>query len=206
METKLLNQEWKEIWSVLLNDSVFNLKVNKWLIHRYLVYQLANARQVVAHSKTRWEVRWSTRKIYRQKGTWRARMWDNRSPIRIWGWVVFGPRNNVNFAIKMNKKERKLALCHLLSSKFQSNSLIVLDSISFNEIKTKNMLSVLKAISVDKTALLALPTKDEVIEKSWSNIPFLKIILVDYLNAKDLLKYNTLILLKDSVDKLNCIN
>lgn len=207
METKLLNQEWKEIWTVLLNDSVFNLEVDNWLIHRYLIYQLSNARRVVAHSKTRWEVKWSTRKLYRQKGTWRARVWDARSPIRIWWGVAFGPRNNVNFSISMNKKERRLALCHILSSKFKSDNLIVLDDINFSQIKTKNMISVLESLNVNEdSVLLAMSSKNEVVERSWNNLPKLKTILVGYLNPKDLLKYNKLILLKDSLDKLNSIS
>lgn len=205
METKILNQEWKEVWKIQLNDWVFNLDVNSWLIHRYLVYQLANARQVVAHTKTRWEVAWSTRKIYKQKWTWRARMWANRSPVRIWGWVVFGPRNNANFSLWMNKKERKLALCHILSLKAKNNNLIVLDNIEFSETKTKNMVWVLKVIPYEKNILLALNEKNSILEKSANNIPVVKTINLDYLNASDLLKYKTLVLLKDWVEKLNSL-
>lgn len=82
MKTKLLDQKWKEIGDIELNKSIFWLEENKGLVHRALVYQLSNNRQAVAHTKTRWERRWSTRKIYRQKWTGRARMWSNRSPIR----------------------------------------------------------------------------------------------------------------------------
>ena len=146
METKLLNQEGKDIWTVELNDWVFNVEVNEGLVHRYLVYQLANARQVVAHTKTRADRRGSTRKIYKQKGTGRARAGSNRSPIRKKWWVAFGPRNNANFTLSMNKKERRLALYSVLTNKVRNNNLIVLDKIEFNEIKTKNMVSVLNAI------------------------------------------------------------
>lgn len=205
METKLLNQEWKEIWTIELNDWVFGVDVNEGLIHRALVYQLSNARQVLAHTKTRWEVRWSTRKIFKQKWTWQARAWGNRSPIRIWGWVVFGPRNTVNFTKAMNKKERRLALCSILSSKVKSNNVIVLDTIKFSEIKTKNMENVLKAIPYKKNVLLVLSTKNELVEKSARNLPQVKTLTTDYLNIKDLLKYTTLVLLKDSVEKLNTL-
>lgn len=205
METKLLNQEWKEIWTIELNDSVFGVDVNEGLIHRALVYQLSNARQVVAHSKTRWEVRWSTRKIFRQKGTWKARAGGNRSPIRIGGWVTFWPRNTVNFTKSMNKKERRLALCSILSAKVKSNNVLVLDTLNFTEAKTKNMVSVLNAIPYTKNVLLALASKNEVIEKSSRNLPQVKTLTTDYLNMKDLLKYNTLVLLKDSVEKLNTL-
>lgn len=205
METKLLNQEWKEIWTVELNESVFNVNINQWLIHRALVYQLSNARQVVAHTKTRGEVRWSTRKIFRQKWTWKARAWGNRSPIRIWGWVAFGPRNTVNFTKAMNKKERRLALLSLLSVKAKENNLIIIDDIKFNEIKTKNMVWVMQKIPYEKNILLALAQKNEIIEKSCSNLPDVKTLMVNYLNIKDLLKYKTLVLLKDSLDKVNTL-
>lgn len=203
METKLLNQEGKEIWTVELNERVFGVDVNEGLIHRALVYQLSNSRQVVAHTKTRSEVRWSTRKIFRQKWTWQARAWGNRSPIRIWGWVVFWPRNNVNFVKAMNKKERRLAICSVLSSKVKSNNILVLDTIKFSEAKTKNMVSVLKAIPYTKNVLLALPSRNDIVEKSARNIANVKTLTTDYLNIHDLLKYTTLVLLKESVEKLN---
>ena len=203
METKLLNQEWKEIWTIELNDSIFGVDVNEGLIHRALVYQLSHARQVVAHTKTRSDVRWSTRKIFKQKWTWQARAWGNRSPIRIWGWVAFWPRNNVNYEKDMNKKERRLALYSLLSSKVKTNSIIVVDSLEFAEMKTKNMVWVLNTLPYTKNILLALPSKNEVIEKSARNLPQVKTLTTEYLNISDLLKYNTLVLLKESVEKIN---
>lgn len=205
METKLLNQEGKEIGTVELNEAVFNVNVNEGLIHRALVYQLSNARQVVAHTKTRGEVRGSTRKIYRQKGTGKARAGASRAPIRIWGWVAFGPRNTVNFTKAMNKKERRLALLSILSAKVRDNNLIVLDTLAFNEIKTKNMVAVLNAIPYEKNVLLALASKNEIIEKSCNNLPEVKTLMASYLNIKDLLKYKTLVLLKDSLDKVNAL-
>lgn len=205
METKLLNQEGKEIGTIELNESVFGIDVNEGLIHRALVYQLANARQVVAHTKTRGEVRGSTRKIFKQKGTGKARAWGNRSPIRIGGWVTFGPRNTVNFTKAMNKKERRLALCSILSSKVKSNNVLVLDTLNFSEAKTKNMVSVLSTLPYTKNVLLALASKNEVIEKSARNIPNVKTLTTDYLNIQDLLKYTTLVLLKDGVEKLNTL-
>jgi len=103
----------------------------------------------------------------------------------------------------MNKKERRLALCSALSSKAKSNNIIVLDTIKFNEIKTKNMVSVLNAIPYTKSVLLVLSEKNDLIAKSASNLPQVKTLTIDYLNIKDLLKYTTLVLLKDSVEKLN---
>ena len=205
MKTKLFDQKWKEVWDIELNDSIFWLELNEGLVHRALVYQLANNRIAIAHTKTRWERRGSTRKIYRQKGTGRARMGSNRSPIRKKGWVAFGPRNTTNFELSMNKKERRKALFCVLSSKLKNNELVILDTINFKEAKTKNMVEVFNNISYEQKALLAIPSKNEIIEKSASNIPYVKSILVDYLNVKDLLKYKTLVLLKDSLDNLNTL-
>lgn len=203
MKTNLFDQKWKVIWEIELNSSVFWLELNEGLVHRALVYALANNRMVVAHTKTRWERRGSTRKIYRQKGTGRARMGSNRSPVRKKGWVAFGPRNTVNFELSMNRKERRKALFTVLSSKLANKELIVVDNISFENVKTKNMVEVMKALPYEKNALLAIPAKNEAIEKSASNIPYVKSILVDYLNVKDLLKYKTLVLLKDSLVNLD---
>jgi large subunit ribosomal protein L4 len=206
METKLLNQEWKEVWVVELNESVFNVEVNSGLIHRALIFQLANERQNAAHTKTRWERNGSTRKLYKQKWTGRARAWSSRSPIRKKWWVAFGPRNNTNFTISMNRKERRLALFSLLSSKLKDNKIVVLDAINFSEIKTKHMVSVMTKIPYEKNVLLAIDAKNEVLEKSSSNIPNLKTLTVDYLNISDLLKYNTLVLVKESLNKINSLS
>lgn len=203
MKTNLFDQNGKSVWEIELNDLIFWLELNEGLIHRALVYQLANNRMVVAHTKTRWERRGSTRKIYKQKGTGRARMGSNRSPIRKKGWVAFGPRNTVNFTLSMNKKERRKALFSVLSSKLANNDLVVVDKIDFKDAKTKNMVDVLKKLPYNEKALLAIPAKNEMIEKSASNLPYVKSILVDYLNIKDLLKYKTLVLLKDSLVNLD---
>jgi len=203
MKTKIFDQKWKVLWDIELNESIFWLKANEWLIHKALLYQLSNNRRIVAHTKTRWERRWSTRKIYRQKWTGRARMGSNRSPIRKKWWIVFGPRNTVNFTHSMNKKERRKALFCVLSSKFKNNQLIIIDKIDFKEIKTKNMIEMFNKIEYDKNILLTIPSKDKTIEKSSANIPYVKSVLVDYLNIKDLLKYKTLVLLKDSLMSLD---
>lgn len=205
MKTNLFDQAGKSIWEIELNEAVFGLETNEGLIHRALVYQLANNRMVVAHTKTRWERRGSTRKIYRQKGTGRARMGSNRSPIRKKGWVAFGPRNNVNFTLTMNRKERRKALFCVLSSKLQNKELIIVDAINFAEAKTKNMVEVFKNLPIADKVLLALPAKNEIVERSTSNIPYAKSILVDYLNVKDLLKYKTLVLVKESLTGLDSL-
>ncbi len=205
MKTVVLDQKWKEAGSIDLEKSIFGLEMNEWLVHRALVYFLANNRNNIAHTKTRWERRWSTRKIYRQKWTGRARMGSNRSPIRKKGWVAFGPRNTTNFTLSMNRKERRRALFCVLSAKFKNKELIVIDDIKLKEIKTKAMIEVFNNIKYEKNVLLAIGSKNEVIEKSIANITFAKSVLVNYLNVKDLMKYKTLILMKNSLETLNVL-
>lgn len=205
MEIKVYNQEGKESWTATLNDSVFAIEPNEGLVHRALIFQLANARLNIAHTKTRGERRGSTRKIYRQKGTGRARMGSNRSPIRKKGWVAFGPRNDTNFSISMNKKERRLALLSVLSSKVRNNQLLIVDDIKLKEIKTKTMDTIFKALPYNKNILFALKEKNEMLERSANNLPYVKNIQTSYLNIKDLLKYNTLVVLKDSLESLNSL-
>jgi len=205
MKTKIYDQAGKTTGDVELNESIFAVVVNDNLIHRALVYQLANARLNVAHTKTRGERRGSTRKIYRQKGTGRARMGSNRSPIRKKGWVAFGPRNNRNFTLSMNKKERRLALFSVLASKLNNNNLIVVDGISFEKPETKKAESFYKALPYEKNILFGIAQNDEALEKSSANLPYVKTILVNYLNIKDLLKYNTLVLEKASLEHLETL-
>ena len=205
MKTNLFDQNGSVISEIELNESVFWLELNEGLIHRALVYQLANNRMVVAHTKTRGERKGSTRKLYKQKGTGRARAGSANSPIRKKGWVAFGPRNTVNFTLSMNKKERRKALFSVLSSKLANNNLIVVDKIDLAEAKTKNMIEVVNKLAISKNALLAISSKNEVIERTSANLPNVKTILADYLNIKDLLKYNTVVLMKDSLNTLDNI-
>ncbi len=205
METKIYDQKGKSTKKVKLNNSIFAVEVNKNLIHRALVYQLANARINVAHTKTRWERRGSTRKIYRQKGTGRARMGSNRSPIRKKGWVVFGPRNNRNFTLSMNKKERRLALFSVLTTKVIEKKLVIVDWLKFKEAKTKVADTFFKALPHDKTILFGMAEKNDNLEKSSANLPYVKTLWVNYLNIKDLLKYNTLVLEKASLEYLDSL-
>lgn len=202
METKLFNQEWKEIWVIELDQDIFWLEINDWLIHRALVYQLANARKNIAHTKVRSEVRWSTRKIYKQKHTGNARAWSSRSPVRRKWWVVFWPRNNRNFTLDMNKKERRKALFCALSAKLKNNELLIVDDIKLDTIKTKSMVNIFTKLPYEKNLLLVSPVKDEIVQKSSANISYAKNILVNYLNISDILKYKTLVLLKNSLDKI----
>jgi len=205
METKVYDLKWKETGSITLSESVFGVELNEGLVHRALVMQLANARIAIAHTKTRGERRGSTRKLFRQKGTGRARMGGNRSPIRKKGWVAFGPRNDRNFTLNMNRKERQKALYCVLSSKVSSNALVVVKKLDVKDISTKSMNTIMNALPLGKTVLVALHEKNEKVEKSISNLKTVKAIQASYLNMADLLKYETLVLSEDGVKQLNAL-
>lgn len=205
MNTKVYDLKWKESGSATLNKDVFGIEVNEGLIHRALILQLANARVAIAHTKTRGERRGSTRKLFRQKGTGRARMGSNRSPIRKKGWVAFGPRNDRNFTLCMNRKERQKALFSVLSSKVASKSLVVVKKLEMKEAKTKTMNTIMNALPLGKTALVALHEKNETVEKSISNLKNAKYVQASYLNMADLLKYETLVLTEDSLKQVNAL-
>ncbi len=204
MEALLYNSTWVESGKIKLNDEFFWKEDNEGLVYRLLMLQRSNSRSPVAHTKTRWERRGSTRKIYRQKGTWHARAWGARSPIRKWGWVAFGPRNNRNFTISMNKKERRLALFTILSNKARNSQIKVLESIKAEEAKTKNMSTVMANMSA-VNALFAMLPNDRNLFLATRNLASVKPIGVNYLNPADLLKYKDLVFTKDSLEYLSQI-
>ena len=205
MNTKVYDMKWKESGTATLNKDVFGVEVNEDLVHRALVLQLANARVAIAHTKTRGERRGSTRKIYRQKGTGRARMGSNRSPIRKKGWVAFGPRNDRNFTLTMNRKERQKALFCVLSAKVVAKQLVVVSKLEMKEAKTKTMNAIMQALPLGKTTLIALAEKNENVERSISNLKTVKYVKSAYLNMADLLKFETLVLTEDSLKQLNAL-
>ncbi|EKD66478.1 MAG: hypothetical protein ACD_49C00038G0012 [uncultured bacterium (gcode 4)] len=204
MEAILYNSTWVETWKIKLSDSLFGTEVKTSLIHRLLLLQRANARVAIAHTKNRWERRGSTRKIYKQKGTGNARAGSARSPLRKKGWVAFGPRNDRNFTISMNKKERRLALFSLLSSKAINNQIKVIDLNKSEELKTKNIVDIAKNMNIG-TGLFAMLPNDRELFLATRNVATIKPLWVGYLNPQDLLKYNDLIFTKDSLDHLSQI-
>ena len=178
-------------------------KVNASLIHEYLLLQTANARNVIASTKTRAEVSGSGRKLYKQKGTGNARVGDKNSPIRRHGGVAFGPTAERNFEKTMTKKARKLALNGLLTLKLQQNIVSGLD-LDTMEPNTKSALSLLEKMGqAGKKVLLVLDKKEEGIVKSFRNIEGLKYLLVDYLNPFDLMNADAIVFLKPALDFVN---
>ena len=201
---KVFNTKWKEVEEIKLNEVIFNDEnINPSLMHEFVVMQLANARTNVAQAKTRWEVKTSGRKLYRQKGTGNARVGDAGSPIRRWGWVAFGPTGEENYTKAMPKKQRRKALFSALTVRVKDGDALVLESYDFDEIKTKNAVETVKNLNLEgiKT-LVVVPEKNDIITKSFNNIPGVKTILANYVNPYDLLSYKKVVFLKDSLGKI----
>ena len=190
------NMEGKEVGTMELNDAVFGVEVNDHLVHLAVVRQLANNRQGTQKAKTRSEVRGGGRKPWRQKGTGHARQGSTRSPQWTGGGVVFAPTPR-DYSVKMNKKERRLALKSALTSRVQENKLIVLDELKLDEVKTKAMQNVLNNLNVSK-AMVVLADNDANVVLSARNIPDVITALPNTINVYDVLKYNTVILTKAS--------
>ena len=192
------NMEGQEVGTLELNDAVFGVEVNDHLVHLAVVRQLANKRQGTQKAKTRSEVSGGGRKPWRQKGTGHARQGSTRAPQWTGGGVVFAPVPR-DYSIKMNKKERRLALKSALTSRVQENKLIVLDELKLDAIKTKDMKKVLDSLKVAKAMVV---TDNENVIISTRNIPDVVTASVATLNVFDILKYNTVVLDKAAVAKV----
>lgn len=197
---KVYNIEGKEVSSIELNDSVFGVEVNEHLMHLAVVSQLANKRQGTQSTKTRSEVSGGGRKPWKQKGTGHARQGSIRAPQWKGGGVVFAPKPR-EYSVKMNKKEKALALKSALTSRVAAEKFIVLDGISFDEIKTKKMTAVLDNLKVEK-ALVVLDKKDDNVILSARNIPDVRTTVSNGISVYDILKYDTLVITKDAVAQI----
>lgn len=194
------NMEGKEIGKLELSDTVFGTEVNEHLMHMAVVSQLANKRQGTQSAKTRSEVSGGGKKPWRQKGTGHARQGSTRSPQWTGGGVVFAPKPR-DYSFKMNRKEKSAAICSALTSRVEAGKIYVLDSLNFNEIKTKNMVKVLEGLKVDK-ALVVIGDKNDSVLLSARNIPSVRTAMTNTINVYDILKYDTLVITKDAVAKI----
>ena len=194
------NMEGKEVGKIDLNDAVFGVEVNEHLVHQAVQQQLANNRQGTQKAKTRSEVSGGGRKPWRQKGTGHARQGSTRSPQWTGGGVVFAPVPR-DYSQKMNKKEKRAAIRSALTSRVNEQKLIVVDELKLDEIKTKEFAKVMKNLEVEK-ALVVMKDKDLNVVASAKNIPTVKTTLTNTINVFDILKYNTVILTKDAVAKI----
>lgn len=184
-----------------LNDEIWGIEPNVPVMHAMVVNYLANQRQGTQSTLTRTEVSGGGRKPWRQKGTGHARQGSTRAPQWTHGGVALGPKPR-SYRYTINKKVKRLAMKSALSSKLQDNGVVVLDSISFESIKTKNVVEMLKALGAEGKALIVMPTSDEKVIKSARNIPGVKTTLVNTLNVYDILNCDKFIVVTDAVAKI----
>ena len=200
-KVSVYNIEGKKVSDIDLKEEIFGIEPNEAVIHSVLVNYQANQRQGTQSTKTRSEVTGGGKKPWRQKETGRARQGSIRAPQWIKGGIALGPKPR-NYHFTVNKKERKLAVKSMLSMKVLEQSLVIVDQLAFNEIKTKNMVAALKNLKVTGKTLIMLPEKNEQVQKSARNIEGVKTTLVNTINVYDLLKYNNLVVTLDTVKKL----
>jgi len=196
----LYNMEGKEVGKIELKDEIFGVEINEHLVHKAVVAQLANKRQGTQKARTRSEVSGGGRKPWRQKGTGHARQGSIRAPQWKGGGVVFAPVPR-DYSQKMNKKEKRAALLSALSSRVADNKIFVVEDLKLDEIKTKKFAEVLKNLKVDK-ALVVLEEGNKNVQLSARNIPNVKTAGANTINVYDILKYNTLVLSKEVVAKI----
>ena len=197
---KVYNMSGAEVGTIDLNDDIFGIDVSEHAMHMAVVQYLANKRQGTQSAKTRSEVRGGGRKPWRQKGTGHARQGSIRAPQWTGGGVVFAPKPR-DYSFKLNKKVKRLALKSALSTKVAENSIIVLDELKLDEVKTKAMVNVLGNIKAEK-ALIVMDGVNKNVMLSARNIEGVKTASVSTINVYDLLKYNTLVVTKDAVAKI----
>ena len=194
------NMEGKEVGTIELNDAVFGVEINEHLVHMAVVQQLANNRQGTQKAKTRSEVSGGGRKPWRQKGTGHARQGSTRAPQWTHGGVVFAPVPR-DYSFKLNKKEKRAALKSVLTDKVQAGKLVVVDDLKFDEIKTKQFVTVLNNLKVE-SGLVVIADNNENVVKSARNIETVATSVVNEINVYDVLNAKTLVLTKDAVAKI----
>ncbi len=204
MQIPIKNIAGEKIADIELRDDIFAIEPNKPVMHQALVRQLANARQGTHSAKTRAEVVGTTAKWYRQKGTGRARHGSRKAPVFVGGGVVHGPKPR-KYTKKMPKKMRRLALRSALSVKAAENQIVVLDELIFDKPKTKNMVQMLQNLQVEGSTVILLPERNENVEQSIGNLTDVKYLRANFLNIRDLLGYDYVIMPKAAVDVIEGI-
>lgn len=194
------NIKGEKVSEIDLTDSIFNVPVKKSVLHEIVCMQLASRRQGTACVKNRSDVAGSTKKLFRQKGTGRARRGDIKSPLLRGGGVIFGPHPR-SYAFSPPKKVRRLALKMALSSKLQGNMIIVINGFDLDQIKTKMVISTLETLKAEKP-LIIIDSQNDKLELSSRNIPGVKVLKVEGLNVYDILNHKNLILLEPSIKQI----
>ena len=196
----VINSKAQKVSQIDLVDAIFNIPVNGSVLHEVVTMQLASRRSGSASVKHRSDVKGSGRKLFRQKGTGRARRGDIKSPLLRGGGSTFGPDPR-SYAYKVPKKVRKLALKMALSSKLKQENLVVLDEFGLDTIKTREFVKVMNALNT-KNALIITEKKNETLELSARNVPNIKVLRVEGLNVYDILKYENVVLLESSIKSI----
>lgn len=202
MNVSVFNMAGEEVGNVDLPESVFAAKVNRGLMHQALVRQLANARQGTHKAKGRSEVNRTTAKMYRQKGTGNARHGSRRAPIFVGGGVAHGPKPR-SYVKDMPRKMRRAALRSALTVKAGNGDIVVLDNLSLDKPRTKDMVAVLDRLAKDSSVLVLLSELNENVDKSVRNLSYAKSIRASYLNIRDLLGYDKVVMPLSSLEALN---
>lgn len=193
MQVPVYNVQGEQVSETELRDDIFAVSVNEALMHQALVRQLANARLGTHKTKSRGEVRGGGRKPWRQKGTGRARQGSIRAPHWRGGGTVFGPTPR-SYKQKMPRKMRRQALRSALSVKASESQVKVLDTFEMGEPKTKELLRILEGLGVGSSVLILLPQSDKVILRSVHNLPKVRTLVAQYLNVRDLLQYDYILM------------
>lgn len=197
----MLNMAGAEAGEIELKDDIFGIEINQFAVHAVIKNYLANQRQGTQSAKNRGEVRGGGRKPFRQKGTGRHRQGSSTDPSQVGGGVAFAPKPR-DYRYTVPKKLRRLAMKSALSSKVEEKEIIVLDSLSFTEPKTKEMVKMLQSIKAAKKALIVMADKDENVIKSAANIPGVKTTLVGQMNVYEIINHTSFIITKDAINKI----
>ena len=198
--TDIYNTSKEKVGEIDLEDSIFSVEVDSHLLHEVVRMQLARRRQGSACTKTRAEVRGSSAKPYRQKGTGRARAGNRRSPVWRGGGTVFGPKPR-DYSFKLPKKVRRRGLRMALSSRNTADTLLIIDEFQLEEIKTRKFVDVMDKLEVDN-GLIVIPDNDDTLERSSRNVPGYKVLPVAGINVYDILLHKKLIIVQPSLDKI----
>ncbi len=198
-KVQVYNQEGKNIGELALNPKFFEVSVKPALVHEVVVAQEANRRQAIAHTKTKGEVRGGGKKPWKQKGTGRARQGSIRSPQWVGGGIVFGPRSNRNFSVKVNRRVKQNALFMVLSDKVKNQKLLVLESFTPSEPKTKQAAALFSKLPTARKTLMVIPKSDPILMRMIRNLPNVKLQTVNSLNLLDLLAYPTVVFWKEAI-------
>ena len=199
LKIDILNKEGKKVGEENLEARIFGVKPDPALIAQAVLTQAANARQPLAHTKTRGEVRGGGKKPWKQKGTGRARQGSIRSPLWRGGGVTFGPRRSRNYSLKMNKKAKRKALFMCLSEKFNQKKLVVLDALKLEKPKTKEFVNIIKSLPLKNKFLIILPQTDFNLIRATNNIKVTRCLRADSLNVYDLLRFDQVLMPKESL-------